>query len=884
MLKDSKTTSTLCTTHTPAPRRHMLPLYLSYTSPQRELRPVRVHTEEPSVAARWLSEDTHRHLLGIPISPGDIITAHSDVVVGKPAILGPPRRPYSFLEIRKSPLVSNMDLPPKPSSVNLKGSQVLKILLAPDGAEGRASERYEVLKPPDSFVQPPPVPKTEIVPFSIHHHPVNVIRQSPKNVQIPSRTTIQTILFKTRTTPRRSRQTPRPYSAISRITTPRIKTKHNTTVMDPTSKHMSEDKIESISSINSFSITSTAQKIRTSQPTEKSITTFTVNKSIDLWNDKSTASERLINSTHFISKTSLPVTSKHLPSAKFTNSIVVPSEISIVSTNKSPQIIKLTSTTESQPVIFHTTRNPATLGPNTKMSEIRKPTTETPSSIEMIVGTASRSRPFVHIGESPPARDEQALPEVSHAMLGDILMASTPTTTETAYELDCWPPCRSDRNEVCRQSSTFSKCACRAGFARMFPDRPCRPTYTYAMGMRLGRLGGAKLFWDSALINNSSARFHHMQTLAHEALERAAMQSDLHDIYYGLIVNGFEPDKNAGVIWVYFRLQLSDNSDERRLQDIFKKYLRSSDLNLGGTELFAADLSIVAVDFDECRYAVLHDCSPDAICFNLRGTYTCGCREGFIDVSENTLYPGRHCSAEPIGCATCTFHGICVPPPDNRAVARCECFAWYSGTTCRVNLKALLIALATLAAILVCILIGCIMTTERCSTRRHCGTLIVPVMSLRSRKVDCRAIVDNASETSDDVIQPSDNEQALTVMIPRAKYQSRQSVSSLCNPKLLNYLDVSLTNSASSKQENFAGALVSAGFEVSAIVGESDWQENYQSEVRSYDETTVQPPTKCLQKDVNIVEQDTSSTVLLPHTHLYYPPDKTSDISGFDSV
>lgn len=52
------------------------------------------------------------------------------------------------------------------------------------------------------------------------------------------------------------------------------------------------------------------------------------------------------------------------------------------------------------------------------------------------------------------------------------------------------------------------------------------------------------------------------------------------------------------------------------------------------------------LDFDECSDPKFHDCSENAQCFNLRGTYTCSCKEGFTDLSQNALYPGRVCSGK----------------------------------------------------------------------------------------------------------------------------------------------------------------------------------------------------------------------------------------------
>lgn len=134
--------------------------------------------------------------------------------------------------------------------------------------------------------------------------------------------------------------------------------------------------------------------------------------------------------------------------------------------------------------------------------------------------------------------------------------------------------------------------------------------------------------------------------------------------------------------------QLSDNTDDQRLNEIFKRYLRSNNYSLGGTELFASKAyltSLAAEDFDECGNSQFHDCSEYAQCFNLPGTYTCSCKEGYSDLSENSLYPGRICSAELIGCEKCHYHGTCYSKGEEQVI--CECFQWYAGEHCHINLK-----------------------------------------------------------------------------------------------------------------------------------------------------------------------------------------------------
>ena len=93
-------------------------------------------------------------------------------------------------------------------------------------------------------------------------------------------------------------------------------------------------------------------------------------------------------------------------------------------------------------------------------------------------------------------------------------------------------------------------------------------------------------------------------------------------------------------------------------------------------------------DFDECtneNRGLHHDCSLNAACFNIKGSYQCSCKEGWADLSENPAYPGRTCSQAPLGCATCNNRGHCVVNTYGQEV--CECFPWHSGQKCQVNLK-----------------------------------------------------------------------------------------------------------------------------------------------------------------------------------------------------
>lgn len=235
------------------------------------------------------------------------------------------------------------------------------------------------------------------------------------------------------------------------------------------------------------------------------------------------------------------------------------------------------------------------------------------------------------------------------------------------------------------------------------------------MEIELDRQGKKKLIYNEYLDNANSSDYLKLATATHEALDRMVMQSDLRDIYHGVHLKSFKPGKTGVVnnfslqvsidgnyqlmaqpscimfnvhLYLICGFQLSDNTDEKRLEEVFKKYLRTSNYSLGGTDLFAArssQQSLKAADFDECQSPKFHDCSENSQCFNLKGTYTCSCKEGYSDLSENVIYPGRICSAELVGCEKCNYHGTCYSRGDDQVI--CECFQWYSGETCYINLK-----------------------------------------------------------------------------------------------------------------------------------------------------------------------------------------------------
>ncbi|XP_043486794.1 uncharacterized protein LOC122514200 [Polistes fuscatus] len=309
-------------------------------------------------------------------------------------------------------------------------------------------------------------------------------------------------------------------------------------------------------------------------------------------------------------------------------------------------------------------------------------------------------------GEEDISRDEQSPTnnEIHRVLAGGILGAPVVPLRPTNQ---CTPECKGSKAETCVEVENEMRCVCRPGFARMFPDRPCKPTYTYTLYVGLDRIGHESITYQEGLNDSSSLIYRRLAGSVKDALDRTLMQSDLRDIYRALKISKFTSDP----IKVVFYVQLSDNANETRLKEVFRKYLVGSNYSLGGTEVYASkNLELIhASDFDECSNeedGPHHDCSPNAACFNLRGSYQCSCKEGWADLSENPAYPGRICSQAPIGCAGCNNKGHCMTNIHGHEI--CECFPWYSGQRCQVNLKVMLIALVTTGAILLGLLAVCV--------------------------------------------------------------------------------------------------------------------------------------------------------------------------------
>lgn len=104
---------------------------------------------------------------------------------------------------------------------------------------------------------------------------------------------------------------------------------------------------------------------------------------------------------------------------------------------------------------------------------------------------------------------------------------------------------------------------------------------------------------------------------------------------------------------------------------------------------------------DECASSETNDCSSEAQCTNLLGSFSCRCREGTRDSWIGDLSrSGRQCEVCP-AAQHCSNRGTCsFRVNDGQPI--CSCHSGYYGNQCEVDAEVLGVAVgASLAAIII---------------------------------------------------------------------------------------------------------------------------------------------------------------------------------------
>ena len=164
-------------------------------------------------------------------------------------------------------------------------------------------------------------------------------------------------------------------------------------------------------------------------------------------------------------------------------------------------------------------------------------------------------------------------------------------------------------------------------------------------------------------------------------------------------------------------VEVRDESRDGRNEEDSIRSLESTLKNTNfplGSDVMVSRVSID--DFDECTSAEYNDCSDRATCRNTKGSYTCSCMPGYLDLAAGAnsgALPGRICSGASTECELCNRNGQCVLEASD---VSCNCNPWFAGKNCQINLKLLLIV----GAVSVCLMmiIACGVSCFCCKDRR----------------------------------------------------------------------------------------------------------------------------------------------------------------------
>ncbi|KAF0312542.1 Protocadherin Fat 4 [Amphibalanus amphitrite] len=334
----------------------------------------------------------------------------------------------------------------------------------------------------------------------------------------------------------------------------------------------------------------------------------------------------------------------------------------------------------------------------------------------------------------------------------------------------CPRQCQAAINEVCRKMGGEHRCLCRPGFSRARDSDACEPSLTYQVRMLLDRVNDIPLQYRRPFAEPASPEYRQLAELAAGGLRQSLSSSGpLASRLHGATLMEFKraadlpgvapsrPQALMADVMVQITDRESKSLDKDGLQVIVEESLRRSNYSLSDRQVVVSPLhgDVTVIDFDECQNPDYNDCHEGAFCFNLVGSFTCSCRDGLVDTGVPSL-PGRSCTGEYSGCPECSYSGECYTEPSGEPA--CRCHRWYAGQRCQVNLRVLLIALASAGALLAALLCVCCYFCCRRRGRRMAAPPLVfsgPGGLWRHRGsrlhqpvADQRAMLDSSSDTS----------------------------------------------------------------------------------------------------------------------------------------
>ncbi|XP_072177721.1 hyalin-like [Diadema setosum] len=191
--------------------------------------------------------------------------------------------------------------------------------------------------------------------------------------------------------------------------------------------------------------------------------------------------------------------------------------------------------------------------------------------------------------------------------------------------------CESDMDCVVSEECVSSSCQCRPNFIRR--QETCIAQTRYSIELTILAANGVDIDYTLELANESSELYTNLtETIIGVILATTTVINDVTVTEY----------RQGSVIAVLDSFVNTSTSFSTVEADV---------LNNFGDETLTAGLASIRVepeatkitDADECASDETNDCSPNAVCANTEGSFTCQCYESYVDLSADGSGRGKIC-------------------------------------------------------------------------------------------------------------------------------------------------------------------------------------------------------------------------------------------------
>ncbi|XP_022081937.1 uncharacterized protein LOC110974526 [Acanthaster planci] len=329
-----------------------------------------------------------------------------------------------------------------------------------------------------------------------------------------------------------------------------------------------------------------------------------------------------------------------------------------------------------------------TTSPNPKLQSTDQPGDPTISPQPKLQTTVQPS----DASTSPQQKTQTSLPSNNPTTVppGESQSTSNIETTNNPCSSN---PCAEKANSQCvtTDQGAFA-CSCLPQFFES--DGQCEPSQSFSGTLRITQIDSQPADFTEELQDPSSETFKSMAASMEKTIDSIYLTSSpaIAERYLGSTVLGF---KNGSIVVDYIA-HLNNTQDESTddptvlesaFEEAYMKSTKSGSLNI------TVDVAASTVtDLDECALSDTNDCSSNATCINLPGSFTCQCHAGFQDVSATPGRPGRSCTvSKPSVCSTsnveCSRNATCYDTDTRPEGYSCQCRIGFADRSPQVILK-----------------------------------------------------------------------------------------------------------------------------------------------------------------------------------------------------